>query len=195
MTTKNTKRVHLFDVTQCVGCSACMIACAQTNYPDLLFAENEHWQMLPTNIRKETAELAKRPVQMLVQCQECENAPCVTVCPVKANYRDEFGRVKTDPKKCIHCGACVAGCPYDARWMHPKTNVPVKCMGEGCEALVAQGLPPACVAACPVHARSFGDVSDPKSEIARRIAASKTAQYLPEKGTKPTLVLVVGKKA
>lgn len=194
MSKKNENLAHLFDVTQCVGCSACMVACAQTNYPDLLLGANEHWNGLPCNIRKETVEVGGRPMQMLVQCQECENAPCVTVCPVKANYRDERGWVKTDAKKCIHCSACVSACPYNARWMHPKTNVPVKCMGEGCEALIKQGLPPACVAACPVHARSFGDVNDKTSEIAQRIAKSKVEKYLADKGTKPNFFVVVGRK-
>ena len=63
------KLAHLLDVTQCVGCSACIVACAQTNYPDMLNAENTGWESLPANIRRVSAELARRPVELLVQCQ------------------------------------------------------------------------------------------------------------------------------
>ena len=99
------KLAHLLDVTQCVGCSACIVACAQTNYPDMLNAENTGWESLPANIRRVSAELARRPVELLVQCQQCENAPCITVCPFGANSHDpETGQVKTDPSRCVGCG-------------------------------------------------------------------------------------------
>lgn len=117
------KLAHLLDVTQCVGCSACIVACAQTNYPDMLNAENTGWESLPANIRRVSAELARRPAELLVQCQQCENAPCITVCPFGANSHDpETGQVKTDPSRCVGCGYCVTACPYDARWMHPKRD-------------------------------------------------------------------------
>ena len=55
---------HLFDATQCIGCSACIVACAQTNYPEMVERENEGWNWLAANIRKVTLERAKRPVHM-----------------------------------------------------------------------------------------------------------------------------------
>ena len=95
---------HLFDATQCIGCSACIVACAQTNYPEMVERENEGWSWLAANIRKVTLERAKRPVQILVQCQQCENAPCIDTCPFGANYRDpETGQVKTDASRCVGC--------------------------------------------------------------------------------------------
>ena len=77
MTNAKKKLVHLFDVTQCVGCKACIVACAETNYPDMLNEVNSAWDGLPANIRVMTLEKARRPVQLLVQCQQCDNAsPC-----------------------------------------------------------------------------------------------------------------------
>lgn len=195
MSTKEQKKLaHLFDATQCVGCSACIIACAQTNYSDLLEGENTGWGSLPANIRRATVEQSRRPVQILVQCQQCEDAPCVKVCPFGANVVDpETGMVKTDPSRCVGCGYCVTACPYDVRWMHPVSGLPVKCMGEGCEELVRKGEAPACVSVCPVHARSFGDINNADSEISRRIASSRCEKILPQKGTKPNFFVVVSK--
>ncbi len=193
MTTKSKKQLaHLFDATRCVDCNACIVACAQTNYPEMFERPNEGWDWLAANIRKVSLERAKRPVHMLVQCQQCENAPCIDTCPFGANYRDpETGLVKTDESRCVGCNYCIASCPYDVRWSHPDTGLPMKCMGHGCEELVKNGELPACVSACPVSARMFGDVSDPDSDISRKIAVSKTEKLLPHKGTKPNYFVVV----
>ena len=194
MTQYSKKLAHLFDATQCVGCSACIVACAQTNYPDMLNDENTGWKSLPSNIRVVKLETLKRPQQILVQCQQCDNAPCITVCPFGANYHDPLtGQVKTDPERCVGCGYCVTACPYDVRWLHPKSGLPVKCMGEGCEKLVAAGEMPACVSACPVSARAFGNVADPESAVSQRIARSRTERLLPQKGTEPNYFVVVQK--
>ncbi|WP_443743947.1 4Fe-4S dicluster domain-containing protein [Sutterella sp.] len=194
MTEQTKKLAHLFDATQCVGCSACIVACAQTNYPEMLNDENTGWGALPSNIRRVTIETARRPRQLLVQCQQCDDAPCIKVCPFGANFHDpETGQVKTDPKRCVGCGYCVTACPYDVRWLHPTKGLPVKCMGEGCEKLVQAGESPACVAACPVSARAFGDVNDPESPISQRLARSRAERLLPQKGTRPNFFLVVQK--
>ena len=154
----------------------------------------EGWDWLPSNIRKVTVERAKRPVQILVQCQQCEDAPCVSTCPFGANFHDpETGMVKTDPSRCVGCNYCIASCPYDVRWSHPKTGLPMKCLGKGCEELVKAGLDPACVSACPASARMFGDVNDPESPISRKIASSRTEKLMPHKGTKPNFFVVVQK--
>jgi protein NrfC len=188
------KLAHLFDVTQCVGCSACIVACAETNYPEMMERTNEGWNWLAANIRKVTLERARQPVQLLIQCQQCEEAPCVVTCPFGANFHDpETGQVKTDPKRCIGCSYCVASCPYDCRWTHPDTGLPMKCMGKGCEELVRAGKNPACVEVCPAHARMFGDVNDPHSAISKKIASSHTEKLLPHKGTKPNFFVVVSK--
>ena len=57
------------------------------------------------NIRQVKVE-KNRPMQLLVQCQQCSEAPCVTTCPFGANYYDENGLVRNDPKRCIGCNYC-----------------------------------------------------------------------------------------
>ena len=132
---------HLFDATQCINCGACMVACAQTNYPDLINEMNPGWNTICNNIRQVKVE-KNRPMQLLIQCQQCTDAPCVSTCPFGANYYDENGLVRNDPKKCIGCNYCIASCPYNARWSNPKTGLPSKCMGEGCLDLIKKGAQP-----------------------------------------------------
>ena len=89
---------HLFDATQCINCGACTTACAQTNYPDLINEFIPAWNTVCNNIRQVKVE-KNRPMQLLVQCQQCSEAPCVTTCPFGANYYDENGLVRNDPKR------------------------------------------------------------------------------------------------
>lgn len=59
-----------------------------------------------------------------------------------------------------------------------------------CHHRVSNGLQPACVEACPAKARIFGDQKDPKSEIAKVLASSKTFRLQEEKGTKPNVFYI-----
>ena len=170
MVEKKKQLAHLFDATQCISCGACIVACSQTNFP----------------------EMHNRSI-LLVQCQHCSDAPCVKTRPFGANYYDENGLVRNDPNKCVGCNYCVASCPYDARWSHPDNGLPMKCMSDGCLKLIQQGEQPACVQACPAQARFFGDVKDPQSEISKKIASCRTELLMPNKGTKPNFFVVVQK--
>ncbi len=109
------------------------------------------------------------------------------------NYYDENGLVRNDPDKCVGCNYCIASCPYDARWSHPITGLPMKCISPGCMELIKEGKQPACVQACPAEARLFGDILDPQSEISQKIASSRTELLMPNKGTKPNFFVVVSK--
>ena len=192
MVEKKKQLAHLFDATQCISCGACIVACSQTNFPEMHNRSIPGRDWLASNIRVFRSE-ERRPVNLLVQCQHCSDAPCVKTCPFGANYYDENGLVRNDPNKCVGCNYCVASCPYGARWSHPDNGLPMKCMGDGCLKLIQQGEQPACVQACPAQARFFGDVKDPQSEISKKIASCRTELLMPNKGTKPNFFVVVQK--
>ena len=138
-----------------------------------------------------------------VQCQQCEKPPCVKVCPVRATWREPDGIVVVDYNWCIGCRMCALACPYWARrfnWgqpnlsaeeINPKTHylgnrprmrgVMEKCTF--CLQRVREGRYPACVEACPVGARKFGNLLDPESEVRKVLATKKVFRFKEEFNT------------
>ena len=167
------------DLSLCVGCAACAVACKMENeVPPGVF---NLW------IReREVGEYPNLVVEFRPeQCLHCENPPCVPVCPTGARYQTKDGLVLVDPKKCIACGACIAACPYDARYLHPAGYVS-KCTF--CAHRLEKGKVPACVETCPTYCRTFGDLEDPESPVAKALKAAERVDVLrPEQGTRPKL--------
>ena len=167
------------DLSLCVGCAACAVACKMENeVPPGVF---NLW------IReREVGEYPNLVVEFRPeQCLHCENPPCMPACPTGASYQTKDGLVLVDPKKCIACGACIAACPYDARYLHPAGYVS-KCTF--CAHRLEKGKVPACVETCPTYCRTFGDLEDPESPVAKALKAAERVDVLrPEQGTRPKL--------
>jgi Fe-S-cluster-containing dehydrogenase component len=123
-------------------------------------------------------------------CLHCEDAPCVTVCPTGASFkREEDGIVLVDPDTCIGCKLCSWACPYGAREYDATAGVMRKCT-LCIDRIYDASLPeerrvPACVTACPVGARHFGDLGDPESKVAQLVKARDGRDLMPEMGLKP----------
>jgi len=140
-----------------------------------------------------------------VQCQQCDDPPCVKACPVQATWMEPDGIVVIDYNWCLGCRYCMAACPYWARhfnWGEPEIppeelnpvthylgnrprpkGVVEKC--HFCIQRTRKGRQPACMEACPTGARIFGNLMDPNSEI-RYILEHKTVFRLKEElGTEP----------
>ena len=86
--------------------------------------------------------------------------------------------------KCTGCKACVAACPYDARYVHPDGYVD-KCTF--CLHRVREGKMPACVAICPTKTLHFGDINDPESEVSHLLRTRKWKVNHPETGCEPNV--------
>lgn len=193
----------LIDLTRCIGCDACTMACKQENGTphDTFFAR-------VINVEVGAYPEVKR-LYIPVLCNHCDDAPCLKSCPNKAIVRRNDGIVLVDQDRCRGTGACVSSCPYgniilnseenwylndepyEETYVKPrlKPNVARKCTY--CAHRVDEGLQPACVVACPTTARIFGDLEDETSDVSRYIVAQESDtsrvpfHLLPQAGTKP----------
>lgn len=116
-------------------------------------------------------------------CNQCDNPPCVQVCPVGATYQTGDGVVLVDRKWCIGCGYCVMGCPYGVRFFHPVHHVAEKC--NFCYHRITKGMNSACVDACPFGARRIGNIRNPDDPVTKVITTERVAVLKEEYGTKP----------
>jgi Fe-S-cluster-containing dehydrogenase component len=119
----------------------------------------------------------------------CADADCVTVCPTGASYKRDDGIVLVDQDKCMGCNLCAWACPYGARELDTASGTMKKCTlcvdRINDELLPPAERQPACVLACPTHARFFGDFDDPDSEVSRLTAERGGFGLMPELGYAP----------
>jgi tetrathionate reductase subunit B len=106
---------------------------------------------------------ALRAAFYVAQCNHCDNPPCVKPCPSGATFQRDDGIVAVDKDLCIGCGFCVDACPYDARYINLTTKKVDKC--DFCQPRLTAGQQPACVTTCTGHAKYFGDLENPASDV------------------------------
>jgi formate dehydrogenase iron-sulfur subunit len=156
----------LTDVTKCVGCEACALACKEVNdlprESSLSILDADTW----------TAVEQHGDVHVRRQCMHCLDPSCVSVCPVGALQKTDQGPVVYDASRCMGCRYCMIGCPFNIpkyEWdeTRPRVQKCVMCF----EKRLSEGREPACTAACPTGATIFGDRDDLLREAHARIAA------------------------
>ena len=205
---------YALNLSVCVGCRKCAEACHQENNHDratnnsyirVLEMEQGSFDLEKGDATYTHAVPAPGKFYLPVQCHQCDNAPCVKVCPVQATWKESDGIVVVDYNWCIGCRYCEAACPYHARrfnWTKPQVpaeevnpdqgylsnrirpqGVVEKCTF--CLHRTREGRMPACLEACPTGARVFGNLLDPDSEI-RWVLENKRVLVLKEElGTRP----------
>jgi len=171
----------VIDLRRCIGCQACTVSCSIENQPPIgQFRTVVHQYEVAD---ADSGEVASFMLPRL--CNQCDNPPCVPVCPVQATWQQHDGIVVIDNEQCVGCGYCVQACPYDARFINHSTQTADKC--NFCVHRLDVGLLPACVESCVGGARIIGDLNDPNSAINRVIAESydDVKVLKPELGTRP----------
>ncbi len=176
------KYAMVIDQRRCIGCLACIVACKrENNVPE------EHYR---TRVVEEVnGKAPKLRMELRSElCNHCDNPPCVYNCPTGASYKDEDGTVQIDRKKCVGCKACIAACPYDARYIDPEHGYADKCTF--CQHRLKVGKEPACVATCIGKSRIFGNLEDPYSKVSRLLKEYSSWVRLPEAGTHPRVFYI-----
>lgn len=199
---------HLYgmgiQIDKCIGCARCVEACKKENgVPKEPFFYRT-W--VERYVIKKNGEVTVQNVDPFVAeqmtvvtekdilrsffvpklCNQCENPPCVQVCPVGATFRTEDGVVLVDDERCIGCRYCIQACPYGARYINPATQTVDKCTF--CYHRITQGLLPACVEVCPTQARIFGDLKSTASPLSRFRRMNKLHVLKPFLNTEPKVM-------
>ncbi len=206
----------IIDLRRCDGCQSielppqCTTACIEGHFAP----EPMQW------IEVYEHELPGHGTRFVpTPCQQCQNPPCVNVCPVGATFSAPEGPVLIDQNRCIGCRICMAACPYDRRffnWGEPpipadagraeydlELQVPaykgtvMKC--DFCPDMVRSGTLPYCIQGCPHRAIYYGDLEEDLATNGRelvsvsRYLANNDAFLLKEElGTQPRVYYIPG---
>ena len=184
---KTLEVAKLIDVSKCIGCKACQVACMQWNdlrdevgtcagtYDNPRDMTDQSW----TVMRYAEVETEERGLEWLIRkdgCMHCEDPGCLKACPAPgAIIKYANGIVDFHQENCIGCGYCVTGCPFNVPRISKKDSKAYKCTL--CSDRVAVGLEPACVKVCPTGSISFGSKEDMKELAAERVSELQERGY------------------
>lgn len=175
----------LSDLTKCIGCGWCAEACSEWNHlaaqqPGSQGQEQsclsaQTWTL--PDLREIEHDGQKHQVFVKQQCMHCLDPACVSACPVGALQKLDNGPVVYDCTRCIGCRYCMVACPFGIpkfEWDEPLPRIQ-KCTF--CVDRQTQGMAPACSAACPTGALTFGNRDALIAEAEARIQADPDRYY------------------
>ncbi len=200
----------VIDLRRCDGCKKCTDACQKTHY----LPKDQEWIKVYELIDQDGNKSFFPRL-----CMQCENAPCLKVCPVAATYKNEDGVILIDQTRCIGCRLCMAACPYEARSFNykdpikptqplmnqmPEYPVPQvkgtvgKCVF--CVHYVDQGKLPACVEACGMDALYIAELnsdvmtnaSGETYQLSKYLRENDAYRYKEELNTSPRVWYIPG---
>ncbi len=185
---KLTEVAKLIDVSKCIGCKACQVACLEWNDRTERIGFNYGVYDNPVDLTPESFTVMRftewvnpesQNLEWLIRkdgCMHCEDPGCLKACPAPgAIVQYSNGIVDFDHDKCIGCGYCIKGCPFDIPRISAVDHKAYKCTL--CSDRVAVGQGPACARTCPTHAIVFGTKEEMKQHAAERIKDLQSRGY------------------
>jgi len=177
---KTTEVAKLIDISKCIGCKACQVACMEWNdlrddvgdnfgvYDNPRDLTGQSW----TVMRFEEVEAQGGRLEWLIRkdgCMHCADPGCLKSCPAPgAIVQYSNGIVDFHEENCIGCGYCLTGCPFNIPRFSKKDGKAYKCTL--CSDRVAVGQAPACVKSCPTGALQFGSKEQMRDYAEHRVA-------------------------
>jgi len=181
------KVAKLIDISKCIGCKACQVACMEWNdlrdevgtntgvYDNPRDLTDQSW----TVMRFSEVEVEQGRLEWLIRkdgCMHCAEPGCLKACPAPgAIVQYANGIVDFHEENCIGCGYCITGCPFNVPRISKKDAKAYKCTL--CSDRVAVGREPACVKTCPTGAIVFGAKEDMIHHAEGRVADLKERGY------------------
>jgi Fe-S-cluster-containing dehydrogenase component len=151
--------IFRLDTRRCINCKACEVHCKSSKFLPPGAKLGVLITVRPTQVAK-----GRRIISAFAPCFHCAKPWCVSVCPTGAMIRREKdGIVYVNKELCVGCKSCIVVCPWHFPQVDETSGKIVKC--DYCMDRVDAGLKPACVAACSVHALSFGKPNEDAAKI------------------------------
>lgn len=197
----------LVDLTKCIGCGSCSVACkmyngnkwiehrAETSGPDAKLAD-ANWTVVRQCVLDESGKALPQeelhqigteepPVPqdgqrwrfVKNQCMHCNEPACAASCFAKALQKNEDGAVVYYPNSCVGCRYCMLACPFHVPKFEWEKPLPRITKCTMCHGRVQKGEMPACVTVCPTNVMKFGERDELLRE-AKEIVANSSGKYI-----------------
>ena len=164
-----TRQIITVDVKKCYACLTCVVECAYAR-----LGLPKHVPIRQVLSASRVSVEAAGDLAVPLRCMQCEDAPCITVCPTGAMYRRSLDEpVLIEKNLCIGCKSCMLACPIGAISLDPEGKAVQKC--DMCIARLKKGQLPVCVASCPTGATQLTTL-DEVTNKARQFSASVLAE-------------------
>jgi formate dehydrogenase iron-sulfur subunit len=177
----------LIDVSKCIGCKACQVACSEWNNVRSPIGEFDGSLQNPPDLAADVWTLMRfteyenpdGDLEWLIRkdgCMHCADPGCLKACPSPgAIVQYANGIVDFNQANCIGCGYCEKGCPFNIPRYGVEDRKAYKCTL--CSDRVAVGLEPACAKACPTGAIMFGSKVDMIEQASERVEDLKSRGF------------------
>jgi len=182
----------LVDITRCIGCRACQVACKQWNelpaeetsfrgtgggYENPPALSTSTYTRITFHEILDAAGDLERSVFFKRQCRHCLEPGCASACLVKALEQRPSGAVVWRENLCMGCRYCMIACPWDIPKFEYDKPIPDIRKCTFCFDRQEDGKVPACIKTCPTGSLKFGE-RDELLDVARTRVYQNPDKYV-----------------